>query len=301
MDIESPPSISSQKAKSNSSNPSATLFRTTEPVLFSALIEKKLGLALTWSKWRLKTLEIRADATLWVRDPGLSSSEDDSEANNDPSASSTTSSSVKMITQLTSTITNTITSPLQTLASPGLSSTVSYQLQKLHLTQMNNNALDGNGNERDFGILLDLTSHDGFETKIRVILNEYQLHDFTQALHLVAVDHNLDSVRQLSITEHVTSETDHFNKSNGSNNGTNANNGAKRTKITTTSTHKHKRRTISSSTAASASTMRITIAMAMDAVNTQSRVERVVSKRGVFKWLPVYFSNDLVHGAWYVT
>lgn len=31
----------------------------------------------------------------------------------------------------------------------------------------------------------------------------------------------------------------------------------------------------------------------------RSRRERIVSRRGAFKWLPVYFSNDLVHGSWW--
>ena len=30
------------------------------------------------------------------------------------------------------------------------------------------------------------------------------------------------------------------------------------------------------------------------------RSERVKSRRGAFKWLPVYFSNDVEHGSWYV-
>lgn len=29
-----------------------------------------------------------------------------------------------------------------------------------------------------------------------------------------------------------------------------------------------------------------------------SRQEVIVERRGAFKWLPVLFSNDLVHGSW---
>lgn len=248
MDVESSTSVASSSA----------VFRTQQSVLFSALIEKKLGLSLTWTKWRQKELEIRSDATLWVRDPGVTGEE------------SNTSESGATLSNLTSAITQTIASPLQTLA-PGLSPIESYNVTKVRLTQMNHNAMDGNGTDRDFGVLLECDTSDGFETKLRFILNELQFQDFVQALHMVSRDHNLDAVRQLSITEQVQA----------------------------TSSHKHVSRRVGA-VAKNASTMRITIAMAMDQVNTLSRVEQVVAKRGVFKWLPVYFSNDLVHGAWYV-
>lgn len=250
MDLESSTSAASS---------ASAVFRTQQSVLFSALIEKKLGLSLTWTKWRQKVLEIRSDATLWVRDPGATGDE------------SNTSESGATLSNLTSAITQTIASPLQTLA-PGLSPIESYSVAKVRLTQMNHNAMDGNGTDRDFGILLECDTTDGFETKVRFILNELQFHDFVQALHMVSRDHNLDAVRQLSITEQVQA----------------------------TSSQKHVSRRVGAVTK-NASTMRITIAMAMDQVNTLSRVEQVVEKRGVFKWLPVYFSNDLVHGAWYVS
>lgn len=247
MDIESSTSAASSSA----------LFRTGNPILFSALVEKKLGLALTWTKWQQKELEIRSDATIWVRDPGYERAE-----------FSNTSESGATLSNLTATLTSTITSPLQTL-SPGVSPVESYNVSKVHLTQMNHNAMDGNGGDRDFGILLDCLTTDGFDTKIRFILSEIQFYDFTQALHLVAREHNLDAVRQLSITKHVQESSS-----------------KKRV------THRV------GAVAKNASTMRVTIAMAMDRVNTVSRVEQVVAKRGVFKSLPVYFSNDLVHGAW---
>eukprot|EP01035_Chromulina_nebulosa_P017161 gene17161-22676_t len=31
----------------------------------------------------------------------------------------------------------------------------------------------------------------------------------------------------------------------------------------------------------------------------RSRRQRILSRRGAFRWLPVYFSNDLVHGSWW--
>lgn len=236
-----------------------TIFRTLQPVLFSALIEKKMGLILTWTKWRHKELEVRGDATLWVRDFVASSG---NSTKPDPQ--------FPMINTLTTTLAATITSPLQTL-SPGLASTESYNIAKITLTQMNHNALEGNGTDRDYGLLLDLATIEGHETKIRCILNDEQFHDFTDALQCVCKEHNLDSVRQVSITQQVEESTGKYPS-------------------------RHRR--IVSTARAHASTMRLTIAMAMDSVDTRSKVEQIIAKRGVFQWLPVFFSNDLVHGAW---
>ena len=33
--------------------------------------------------------------------------------------------------------------------------------------------------------------------------------------------------------------------------------------------------------------------------NLVERKRRIIERRGVFKWMPALFSNDLVHGAWY--
>lgn len=35
------------------------------------------------------------------------------------------------------------------------------------------------------------------------------------------------------------------------------------------------------------------------AMRKKSRRERTLARRGAFQWLPVYFSNDLVHGSWW--
>jgi hypothetical protein len=45
--------------------------------------------------------------------------------------------------------------------------------------------------------------------------------------------------------------------------------------------------------------MRSSIARHMDVLDFKTRRERVVNKRVVFKWLPVLFANDLVHGSWW--
>ena len=33
-------------------------------------------------------------------------------------------------------------------------------------------------------------------------------------------------------------------------------------------------------------------------VSREERKRRIVERRGIFKWMPVFFENDEVHGAW---
>lgn len=47
------------------------------------------------------------------------------------------------------------------------------------------------------------------------------------------------------------------------------------------------------------SNMRRSIAYRLDLHEKRSRHQRIVAKRGAFKWLPVAFTNDLVHGSWW--
>lgn len=36
----------------------------------------------------------------------------------------------------------------------------------------------------------------------------------------------------------------------------------------------------------------------MDSLDEETRKRRIISRRGALRWLPVLFSNDLVHGSW---
>lgn len=47
------------------------------------------------------------------------------------------------------------------------------------------------------------------------------------------------------------------------------------------------------------SAMRRAITKAMDQYDRATRKLQTIGRRGAFRWLPVAFSNDLVHGSWY--
>ena len=47
------------------------------------------------------------------------------------------------------------------------------------------------------------------------------------------------------------------------------------------------------------SVMRRAITKAMDRYDRDARYSQTISRRGAFKWLPVAFTNDLVHGSWW--
>lgn len=53
-----------------------------------------------------------------------------------------------------------------------------------------------------------------------------------------------------------------------------------------------------SSSLSTMSVMRRALAREMDLYEHKNKKENIVLRRGAFKWLPVYFSNDLIHGSW---
>lgn len=47
------------------------------------------------------------------------------------------------------------------------------------------------------------------------------------------------------------------------------------------------------------SVMRRAITKAMDRYDRDARISQTIARRGAFRWLPVAFTNDLVHGSWW--
>jgi hypothetical protein len=119
------------------------------------------------------------------------------------------------------------------------------------------------GGEKENGIVVVCQDMHGYETSFRCILNDDELYAFKDAIRRVAKEHNADNIHRSSISEHVrpVSPTKHSGSSQ--------------------------------------SVMRRAVARAMDLYDVRSIKERTVARRGAMKYLPVLFSNDLVHGSWY--
>jgi hypothetical protein len=188
------------------------VFQTALPVLFSPLMEKKLGLALQWKAWKPRVFEVRANATLVYRKDRTSSIKD------------------------------------------------KFNITKVKINQLANSNVIANALiQKENGIVVSCRSMDGFETFFRCILNDADLDSFYKSLRKVTQEHNLDNITRSSLTNHLNPSVAMTNQS----------------------------------------VMRRTLAKAMDSFDSRSKIERVVARRGAFKYLPVYFSNDLVHGSWY--
>ncbi len=191
----------------------SVVFETIQPVLFSPLMEKKLGLALQWKAWKPRHFEVRTDGTLVYRKHRAS--------------------------------------PIK----------AKFNLAKVKITQLANNSPAANSNslvQKENGIVVACNTMDGFETFFRCILNDDDLAKLYDTLRTVSKEHNLDNLMRSSLTNHVNNNTIMTNQS----------------------------------------VMRRTLAKAMDSFDSRSKKERVVGRRGAFKYLPALFANDLVHGSW---
>lgn len=104
----------------------------------------------------------------------------------------------------------------------------------------------------------------GIETYFRCILPDSELEKFFAAVQKVATSHNIDA--------------DSFRKA-------------------ASQSHSNQPPALVSSR----SVMRSAITYEMDRFEIRSRTERIVSRRGALRWLPVLFKNDLVHGSWWFT
>ncbi|RYY86917.1 hypothetical protein EON63_04950 [archaeon] len=148
-----------------------------------------------------------------------------------------------------------------------------FNLHKVLLTYLRNNTYishpDTFPQQTEAGLHINLKTKQGHDTQFRLILQESEISLLYDALRIVSVEHNLDNLRQGSITEQV--------------------------KVLTS--EKHGSRHHSSDN--NMSIMRRSIARAMDTYTTHSKKHRILAKRGTMRWLPVYMTNDLVHGAWW--
>jgi hypothetical protein len=137
-----------------------------------------------------------------------------------------------------------------------------FLLTKVCLEEMDHSA-QAEG-EKEIGIVVHCQTPDGDESSFRCILDEREIESFKDAIRMVAKEHNVDDGVRSSITKTV-----------------------KRVSAKTRPSTLYKK-----------SVMRRAIARAMDKEDKRSARERIISKRGTMKYLPVVMANDLVHGSW---
>jgi len=201
------------------------VYVTPTPVYFSALVEQPLGLTLQWKSWKLRFLELRNDATILIR----------------------RTSSQRSASTLSPII-------------------AKYNLSEVTITHIGNSSKITHNEliQSETGVLLEVKALDGHSTQIRIILCDSIRNSFYEALRKVSKVHNLDNIRENTITNDIMASF-HGNFADNQ------------------------------------SIMRSAIAFGMDQFDNRSKVERIIARRGVMSYLPVFFSNDLVHGSlWFI-
>lgn len=101
------------------------------------------------------------------------------------------------------------------------------------------------------------------EVTWRCILPETELEKFTAALHPLATHHNIESL-QRNLTRAISTELSLHSVQQGG-----------------------------------VSVMRRAVAKAMEKLDTRTKHQETLSRRGALKWMPVLFDNDLIHGSWW--
>lgn len=159
-----------------------------------------------------------------------------------------------------------------------------YNLSKVLVTSMAHSVADSDDNtSAERGITVKCTTSLGIEAQFRCIFVGQELTRFTDAVKSVASTYEVTTTKRTSYvseekvgaalqtgtTPKKKSSITSFLPFHGSNNNT-------------------------------TSVMRSTIAYQMDKYELLNTQERIIARRGALKWLPVLFSNDLVHGSWYV-
>lgn len=132
-----------------------------------------------------------------------------------------------------------------------------FDISKLFITHLTNNVEAGDGSARENGLLLSVRRL-GQDTQLRFIVEESEIVKIYSAVRIAAHVHNLDNLRQGSITDLV-------------------------------------RKDVGSGTQ---SIMRKSIARAIESFDSSSRKGRIIARRGALRWLPALMANDLVYGSW---
>ena len=138
------------------------------------------------------------------------------------------------------------------------------RLNKVDITEMSGpDTYDDPESVKENGIIVNCQDMQGYDTSFRCVFSNHEFDSFKTAVRQVAKEHNVDNLRHSDIAHHI-------------NPGSPKN-------LRGPSTQ---------------SVMRRAVARAMDLYDVRSRHDQTVARRGAMKYLPVLFSNDLVHGSW---
>lgn len=138
------------------------------------------------------------------------------------------------------------------------------KLQNIEVTLLTDAALQAGAEESSFGLNIKCQTLRGIDTYIRCILaNKQILDELLFAMKTVATTHNIDHLQRASLN-----------------------------------VDQHRPTLSVWAGMPKSSAMRRAVCRSIDYHHKKSLVEQIVNKRGVFKWLPVIGSNDLIHGSW---
>ena len=136
------------------------------------------------------------------------------------------------------------------------------RLNRVDITEMSANTADDPEAPKENGIIVACQDMQGYETSFRCVLSDFEYDGFKVAVRAVAKEHNVDNLRHNDIADHISPSSPTLRGP------------------------------------ATQSVMRRAVARAMDLYDVRSIKERTIARRGAMKYLPVLFSNDLVHGSW---
>ena len=140
-----------------------------------------------------------------------------------------------------------------------------FNISVVKINQMTHSvSATGAGGQKEFGIIINCKNMQGIDTAIRCILNEEMMGQIEEAIKAVSNEHRIEKPeRQLSVHMSDAPGRPSLLRKPGQ------------------------------------SVMRSAIAQAMDKFDSRTRKERIIARRGAMHFLPVLFSSDLVHGAWW--
>ena len=144
-----------------------------------------------------------------------------------------------------------------------------------------------NNNSEDIGFHCEC-KEDGFYTAFKCVMPRSEIKLFCEALMKISVDHNIHEF----LAEDEANNDNMARESSTTITLPDGSTGGAAIASQSLSQKKQQNQKYAHSV------MRRSIAAAIDKNVIKNRNERIIARRGAFRWLPVAFTNDLVHGSW---